>query len=142
MTNNQHTKNPDDTVSENHEDKNSARQVVDDECSIRQTLQDLFLDAGYECDEAENGEEALKLINSCEYDLILSDIMMPKMSGVILFQNVRMMHYVTNFIFITGCNIMECDKKTIAEADKVFTKPVSLQELMTHVNNLSAKKKA
>jgi PleD family two-component response regulator len=71
-----------------HKEHNMIKKilVVDDEYTIRESLRELFLNAGYECDGAENGEDALRLINSCKYDLILSDIMMPLMSGVELFK--------------------------------------------------------
>jgi DNA-binding response OmpR family regulator len=55
--------------------------VVDDQAPIRRMLQ-RFLDvAGYEIEEAENGEEALDRIASGSFDLVLLDVMMPRLDG-------------------------------------------------------------
>ena len=55
--------------------------VVDDEENLRHMLQVLLSRQGYQVDLATNGEEALKMALSTEYDFILSDIKMPVMDG-------------------------------------------------------------
>jgi response regulator RpfG family c-di-GMP phosphodiesterase len=59
--------------------------IVDDEESVRSLLYDLLCDA-YDCDVASNAEEALELVERCPYDVVLSDIMMPGMSGIELLE--------------------------------------------------------
>ena len=56
--------------------------IVDDEKSIRETLKEILEYEGYEIEEAENGELALKQIKKYNYDVVLCDIKMPKMDGM------------------------------------------------------------
>ena len=55
--------------------------IVDDEEDIVSLVRMILEDAGYEVTSAATGKEALALIKSTEYDLILLDIMMPQISG-------------------------------------------------------------
>lgn len=55
--------------------------VVDDEPIVRELLVDMLALLGHEADEAASGVEALALFDEAEYDLVLSDVMMPDMNG-------------------------------------------------------------
>lgn len=55
--------------------------VVDDEVLIRKSIVRAFLSAGFECDEAENGAQALEKINENNYRAILLDVIMPDKNG-------------------------------------------------------------
>lgn len=55
--------------------------VVDDETLIRKSIVRAFASAGYECDEAENGVQALEKINKNSYRAILLDVIMPDKNG-------------------------------------------------------------
>ena len=55
--------------------------VADDEPDIRNVLNLLLTTHGYTVDEAENGQRAVEMVQTTEYDLIIMDIMMPVMSG-------------------------------------------------------------
>ena len=58
--------------------------IVEDEDSIRRVLKKVLIEENskYKLDEAANGEEAISLIKSQHYDLILCDIKMPKKDGI------------------------------------------------------------
>ncbi|PXW92731.1 response regulator receiver domain-containing protein [Streptohalobacillus salinus] len=56
--------------------------VVDDELVLRMLIVDSLEDLGYPITEAENGHQALKLINENHYDIIILDYMMPGMTGI------------------------------------------------------------
>lgn len=56
--------------------------IVDDERSLRITVQALLQKAGYTVDTAENASTALELIAANDYDVILTDIIMPRMDGM------------------------------------------------------------
>lgn len=56
--------------------------VVDDDQYIRELYEELLKDYGYSVDSATNGSEGLEKIQKNTYDLILLDIMMPKMDGI------------------------------------------------------------
>jgi DNA-binding response OmpR family regulator len=56
--------------------------VVDDEKSIRETVAYFLKNAGYEATTAADAKEAIKLVGEYRYDIVLADIVMPKMSGI------------------------------------------------------------
>jgi DNA-binding response OmpR family regulator/DNA-binding CsgD family transcriptional regulator len=62
---------------------------VEDEADLRADICEELVAAGYDVDEAGNGQEALELLRSRHYELVLCDITMPKMSGLDLLRQVR-----------------------------------------------------
>lgn len=55
--------------------------IVDDEALIRKSLVRAFAASGFQCDEAENGKQALEKINTNNYRAILLDVIMPEKNG-------------------------------------------------------------
>jgi CheY-like chemotaxis protein len=62
---------------------------VDDDPSIRRTLQIALSNAGYEVLQAQDGEEAIRLWHETGPDLILTDIHMPRKSGLLLIEELQ-----------------------------------------------------
>ena len=62
--------------------------IVDDEKNIRSGLAKALQMDGYEVEQAEDGQEALKVLLKSEIDLIISDLRMPKLSGEELLKKV------------------------------------------------------
>lgn len=75
--------------------------IVDDEESVRSLLFDLLCDA-YRCDVASSAEEALDLVERGYYNVILSDIMMPGMSGIELLERVSHQRPDTTVIMVSA----------------------------------------
>ncbi len=63
--------------------------VVDDDAGVRESVAEILEAEGCEVEAAGNGREALALIESREFDLVLSDVVMPEMDGYDLYQTVR-----------------------------------------------------
>ena len=63
--------------------------IVDDEESIREVQASLLDACGYQCTTAANGAEALKLLDSTPFDLIVTDILMPVMDGLALLERLH-----------------------------------------------------
>ena len=61
--------------------------IVDDEKLIREVIKEYALNENYKVYEAENGIEALKVIEEVNIDIIVLDIMMPKMDGYSFFHD-------------------------------------------------------
>ena len=76
--------------------------IVDDERSIRELLEIFLRKEGYEVQKAQSVTEALDLIKSTEFDLIVSDIRMPEMSGIDLLRHVRSNNFNGQFILLTA----------------------------------------
>jgi len=76
--------------------------VAEDEPELREAWIDCIQELGAEALEAENGLEALEKIKSQDFDVILSDIQMPKMSGLELLQGLRNLGKDTPFVICTA----------------------------------------
>lgn len=63
--------------------------IVEDEAPLRKALEYLFKDAGFEVTSAADGETALKLIQGLLPDLIILDILLPKMDGITVLNLIR-----------------------------------------------------
>ncbi len=63
--------------------------VVDDHPIVRETIEDILNREGYNITSAESGEQALELMHKEKYDILLSDIKMPGMSGLDLLEKAR-----------------------------------------------------
>src|SRR5262249_29627463 len=76
--------------------------VVDDERSMRELLELVLKREGYAVHTAENGTRALELVRQNVYDLIISDVKMPDISGIDLLAKVREVSPETMVIMITA----------------------------------------
>ncbi len=98
--------------------------IVDDEPEIRKMLVRHFFFLGYEAEEAENGSEALDILAEKRFDVVISDIRMPKMDGVSLLREIRHQYPMTRVIMITGYvtleNALACMRN---QADTCIFKP-------------------
>lgn len=107
--------------------------IVDDEQEICQLVGMYLENNGYSWHQANNGEAALKLINECNYELLILDIMMPSMDGWTLCKKIRETREVP-VIFLTAKG-EEWDKVKGLKmgADDYIVKPFSPGELVARV---------
>jgi DNA-binding response OmpR family regulator len=111
--------------------------IVDDEAHIRmlieQTLEDLE-DEGVELLFAENGEQALDLIQKEEPNLVFLDVMMPKMNGMEVCQKVKKELNLSHvYIILLTAKGQEVDRQKGLEmgADRYMTKPFDPDEMLS-----------
>jgi len=76
--------------------------IVDDEESVRIILKQMLEQGGYEADSASNGEEALEMLKNIPYDMLISDINMPKMDGVALLKKSKELFAAMPVVFVTA----------------------------------------
>jgi two-component system response regulator AtoC len=76
--------------------------VVDDEESMRHLLTVILTDRGYEVRAVSNGEDALRELSSRDYDLVLSDVRMPRMDGLVLLRRALELHPALTFIVMSA----------------------------------------
>lgn len=128
-------------VNERAKTKEPARiLVVDDEKSVRDLIRK-FLNEFFECEisETANTQEALNLLESNEFDLILLDIKMPGMSGMDIIKEKKKLSYKPYIWVITGFDSEEVANKVIEQgADDYIPKPFSLRILDTKIRNFLA----
>ena len=115
--------------------------IVDDEPSIVVPIQFLMEQQGYNVLVAENGEDALDIIYKYKPDLILLDIMLPRIDGYEVCEIVRLdpRYRDIKIIFITAKGReVEIAKGLALGADAYITKPFSNTELVSKVKKLLA----
>ena len=119
--------------------------VADDEASIREILSIQLARMGYEIILAGDGEDAVAAYEAEKPDLILLDVMMPRLNGLDACQRIRALEKKSGrrvpILFLTARDTTH-DKTSAALSggDEVVSKPVSLQELRERVE--AALKKA
>lgn len=111
--------------------------IVDDDLEIREALGNIVQSLEYECEIAENGQNALHLIRQDKFDLIISDIRMPGMDGLELLREVQRTNDDIPFIMITGCSKeYSFDDVIEAGASDFMNKPFTVYELKIKVNRI------
>ncbi len=111
--------------------------IVDDEPTVRKCVKLSLISEGIECDEAANGDAALCLLNENVYDLILTDIEMPVLSGMELLRVVRNRLGLGNLkvlVFSGRSSPNEMARMMSAGADDYLVKPLSIVQLRSRVN--------
>ncbi len=87
--------------------------VVDDEKTLRDIVSRALAKLGHECVTAANGEEALALVSKQAFDLVLTDLKMPKMGGLALIEWLRKEHPGLPIIIMTGYGDLESSRKAL-----------------------------
>ncbi len=110
--------------------------VVDDEKSIRITLRAFLLEADYEVGVAEDAEEALGMLAAQDFDVVLSDIIMPRITGVRLLQSITETALHAQVILMTGEPTVETASEAVrAGAFDYLSKPIDKEQLLRTVAN-------
>lgn len=109
--------------------------VVDDDKDIRELIAVYMKTENFNVDNASNGEEALKLIEGKKYDLVILDIMMPKVDGLQTLIEIRK-SYTMPVIFLTAKDEeIDMIKGLALGADDYIAKPFSSMELIARVKS-------
>ncbi|MDO7785892.1 response regulator transcription factor [Desulforamulus aquiferis] len=111
--------------------------IVEDEPRMQDIIADYLQNEGYQTLVANNGVEALELFKKNRVDLILLDVMMPKLDGLSVCRNIRKYNSQVLIIMLTAKS-EENDKLLGYEygADDYVTKPFSLKILVAKINAL------
>ncbi len=113
--------------------------VVDDEESILALLRDVLTADGHTVDTARNGAEALTLLAKHGYDLLITDIKMPGMSGQALYQRVKEMdsELARNTVFVTGDTVSAETRNFLQRIDNIcLAKPFRIREVRETLNRI------
>lgn len=98
--------------------------IVDDEESVRESLEKVLKKAGYLTRTASSGEEAMQLMSQAAADLVLTDLRMPEGDGITLLKNLKKKHPDCEVILLTGYGTIETAVEAVKEGAYDFiTKP-------------------
>lgn len=111
--------------------------VVDDEQAVRDSLRRSLSFNGYDVSLAEDGVEAVESIEKDEPDLIILDVMMPRMDGLEVCRNLRGSGYDRPILVLTARDgVSDRVAGLDAGADDYLPKPFALEELLARVRSL------
>jgi DNA-binding NtrC family response regulator len=111
--------------------------ILDDEASIRELCARVLSRAGFAVVTAGNGTEGLKLLQAEAFDLVISDIRMPGISGLDVLEHAKQRYPSIIVVLITGFGTPEALSRAKASgAEKILTKPFNPIELLTTVKEV------
>ena len=116
--------------------------LVEDTVQLNKALSTLLKRNSYTVDSAFDGEEALLFVRDYKYDLIILDIMLPKVDGLEVLRNIRRNKIDTPVIMLTAKTTVE-DRVLGLDlgADDYLPKPFNIEELLARVRALSRRNK-
>jgi DNA-binding response OmpR family regulator len=108
--------------------------LVEDDDALRFIVKDNLEQNDYEVDTAENGQDAIDLFGKNTYQLIILDVMLPKVDGFKVASHIRKTNESIPIIFLTARSMTE-DKITglTLGGDDYITKPFSMEELLLKI---------
>jgi len=108
--------------------------LAEDDLAMRTYLKRALETAGYTVDAVDRGTDALPLLETQVYDLLLSDIVMPEMDGIELAQHCNEISPQTKVMFITGFAAVALRAGREAPHTKMLSKPFHLKDLVMEVD--------
>ena len=109
--------------------------VVEDEPASLRILRYFLNSEGYETTGAKDGVEAMGLLGQCRFDLVLSDIKMPRMDGVALAKHILSTLPFTPVFLITA-DMSECPEAIQELGVPCLSKPLSLDQLLSKIQKV------
>ncbi|MCJ2185281.1 cell cycle two-component system response regulator CpdR [Novosphingobium beihaiensis] len=110
--------------------------LAEDDQAMRTYLARALENAGYDVVAVDCGSEALPHLESEEFDLLLSDIVMPGMDGIELAQRCAEVSPMTKVMFITGFAAVTLRASREAPQAKVLSKPFHLRDIVMEVQRV------
>jgi len=118
---------------------NSSTKIlcVDDEPNILSALKRMFSLAGFSLTCADSGQEAIELLEQEKFHMVISDMRMPNMSGVQLFEQIKLTHPEVIKILLTGYSDLESAIAAVnrGEVYRYLTKPWNETEIIATVHS-------
>ena len=111
--------------------------IVDDDAEIRDFIKTDLEMSGFSIDTASDGQMGLNMALKSDYELIILDVMMPKMDGFEVCQNIRKVNKKVPILLLTAKGAIEDKVKGFnCGADDYLVKPFDIQELLVRIRAL------
>lgn len=109
--------------------------IVDDELEYCLSMKDLFEESGFSCSHSTDPDRVLDLLKSCEIDIILLDLKMPRMSGIDLLKKIRVYNSRIPVIIVSGHIDIETTVQAMQiGAMNVLKKPVRFSSMLEEIS--------
>lgn len=111
--------------------------IADDDLSMRQALAESLESCGFEVETAENGADALQKFQKGKFEVVVTDMRMPKMTGMDVLRGIKKISPLTPVILITAYGTVKTAVEAMKEgAAEFIMKPFSLDDLEFAVRNV------
>ena len=118
------------------EDRNYKILLVDDDSQLLKTTNDLLKDKGYQVTTTGCGENAVEALEKDDFDLIITDLIMGKVSGIGVLKKAKELNPGRAVIIITGSlDVRHAIKAIRLKVDDYLLKPDSVSELIKRLNH-------
>ncbi|MDD3471577.1 MAG: response regulator [Syntrophaceae bacterium] len=115
--------------------------IIDDEVDFVETIVKRLRDRGLEAEGALSGPEGLKILDERDFDVIILDVKMPKMSGIETLREIKKKKPLVEVIMLTGHGSVESGIQGLQlGAFNYVMKPVPLNELLKQMNQAYERK--
>ncbi len=113
------------------EKKKAKVLLVEDDTTVREILTEMLTVIGYDVTTSENGMDGLTKYKNMKSkpDIVITDLVMPRMGGLELYERIRQEGGNCSFVFISGYNDKIINGRNIPEGSKLIKKPFTLVEL-------------
>ena len=116
--------------------------IVDDEDDLREMLAETVRSLGHEVESGADGEEGLRLYKQQEFDLVITDLKMPKMDGLTLLREVKLLRPDAVVLMITAYPTIDSAVQAIKlGAYDYVTKPFKIEQIEVVVRRAVEKKR-
>ena len=110
--------------------------VIEDNISLLSVFEQYLEEFGYQVISATDGMEGLKLLDSADYDLVITDIDLPYVSGIGVISALKGKHPNIPAVAITGYGKEPLEASKEKKADVILNKPFKMPALIRHIEKL------
>jgi CheY-like chemotaxis protein len=115
--------------------------IVDDEPTVAKTVEFLLKAEGFKTEVVFSGDDCLKKLESGRFDVVLLDIMMPKMNGWQVFEEIKKRYPEQKVAFLTVIKYSDAMREKLAKdgLSGFITKPFDNEDLIDRVRQIASK---
>ena len=115
--------------------------IIEDDEEMRSLLKDFFEEEGFETDSVSNGVDALRMFSKDHFDLVITDIRMPGLTGLDILPRIRRLKPGTPVIVMTAYGGDDVRRKSLERgATTYLEKPIQMSKLRTVIREMVSRK--
>ena len=115
--------------------------IIEDDEEMRSLMKDFFEEEGFETDSVSNGVDALRKLSKDHFDLVITDIRMPGLTGLDILPTIRRLKPETPIIVMTAYGSDDVRRRSLERGATIYLeKPIHLSKLRTVIREMVLRK--